>query len=137
MIKVINLRSESIYSGGRKTATARVKLVPGSGTNIFVNGKPASIYFQNNAIYLQNFVTTTEIVKTEAHYDAHISVEGGGLSAQAQAIRLALSKAYVKIFPEFRTAFKKLGFLTRDARIKERRKYGLKKARKAPQFSKR
>jgi len=76
-------------------------------------------------------------VKTEAKYDAHIVVQGGGLSAQAQAIRLALSKAFVEIFPDYRKSFKKPGFLTRDARIKERRKYGLKKARKAPQFSKR
>lgn len=129
--------SNSNHSGGRKTATARVQLVPGSGTNIVVNGKNASDYFQNNAVYLQNLVNASELVKTEAKYDAYVVVQGGGLSAQAQAVRLALSKAFVELFPEYRNSFKKPGFLTRDARIKERRKYGLKKARKAPQFSKR
>lgn len=126
-----------IQSGGRKTATASVKLVPGSGTNIIVNGKPASIYFQNNAVCLQNILTAYDIVKAETQYDAYIFVQGGGLSAQAQAIRLALCKSFVEVFPNFRNSFKKPGFLTRDSRIKERRKYGLKKARKAPQFSKR
>lgn len=129
--------SRKFQSGGRKTATARVELVPGSGTSIVINGKNASDYFQNNALYLQNLVNISELVKTEAKYDAYIFVQGGGLSAQAQAIRLALSKAFVTLFPDSRKSFKKPGFLTRDARIKERRKYGLKKARKAPQFSKR
>ena len=125
------------HSGGRKTANARVHLIPGAGTAVFVNGETASTYFQNNAVYLQNILIPGDLVKTEAKYDAHIIVEGGGLSAQAQAVRLALSKAFVELFPNYRSSFKKPGFLTRDARIKERRKYGLKKARKAPQFSKR
>lgn len=129
--------SRSIHSGGRKTAIARVELVPGSGTSIVVNGKNVSDYFQNNAVYLQNIFNTKDVVKTETKYDAYIVVQGGGLNAQAQAIRLALSKAFVELFPDYRKSFKKPGFLTRDARIKERRKYGLKKARKAPQFSKR
>lgn len=137
MMKLTKSVSESRQSGGRKTAKARVQLVPGPGTTVFVNGKSASEYFQNNAVYLQHIFSPSDLVKTEAKYDAHILVEGGGLSAQAQAIRLALSKAFVEIFPEYRNSFKKPGFLTRDARIKERRKYGLKKARKAPQFSKR
>ena len=77
------------------------------------------------------------MVKTETKYDASIKVEGGGLSAQAQACRLALCKAFIEFFPHLRPYFKKRGFLIRDARIKESRKYGLKKARKAPQFSKR
>jgi small subunit ribosomal protein S9 len=130
-------KSHSSHSGGRKTATACVQLVPGTGETISVNGKSASEYFQNNAVYLQNLLTATDFVKTEAKYDAHVFVQGGGLSAQAQAVRLALSKAFVEIFPDSRKSFKKPGFLTRDARIKERRKYGLKKARKASQFSKR
>ena len=137
MIKIISSKSESIHSGGRKTATARVKLIPSPETTIFVNGKLASLYFQNNSVYLQNIVLASELVESEAKYEAHVFVTGGGLSAQAQAIRLALSKAYIDVFPDFRVSFKKPGFLTRDARIKERRKYGLKKARKAPQFSKR
>lgn len=137
MIKLTNSISQSNHSGGRKTATARVQLIPGSGASIIINGKSAADYFQNNAVYLQNLLSATDLVKTEAKYDAHIIVEGGGLSSQAQAIRLALSKAFIDIFPDYRKSFKKPGFLTRDARIKERRKYGLKKARKAPQFSKR
>jgi small subunit ribosomal protein S9 len=124
-------------AGGRKTALARVQLIPGSGTTITVNGKPASEYFQDQSVYLQYILTAYEMVKTETQYDARIQVEGGGLSAQAQASRLALCKAFVEIFPNLRSYFKKRGFLTRDARIKERRKYGLKKARKASQFSKR
>lgn len=129
--------SQSSHSGGRKTAIARVQILPGSGGTIVVNGKTAAEYFQNNAVYLQHLLIATDVVKTEAKYDAHVVVQGGGLSAQAQAVRLALSKAFVEMFPDYRKAFKKPGLLTRDARIKERRKYGLKKARKAPQFSKR
>ena len=132
-----NSISGLLQSGGRKTATARVKLVPGSGTTIIVNGKPASIYFQNNSVFLQNILTPYDVVKTETKYDAIIQVSGGGLNAQAQASRLALCRAFLEVFPNLRSYFKKRGFLTRDARIKERRKYGLKKARKAPQFSKR
>jgi small subunit ribosomal protein S9 len=137
MMKLTKSLSYSSHSGGRKTAKARVQLVPGSGTTVVVNGKSASEYFQNNAVYLQNILIPSDLVKTEANYDAQVIVEGGGLSAQAQAVRLALSKAFIELFPDYRTSFKKPGFLTRDARIKERRKYGLKKARKAPQFSKR
>ena len=126
-----------VHSGGRKSGRARVQLTPGSGTVITVNGKPAEIYFQQNPVYLQFILSAYEMVKTETQYDAIIHVEGGGLSAQAQAIRLALCKAFIEVFPNLRTYVKKRGFLTRDSRIKERRKYGLKKARKAPQFSKR
>jgi small subunit ribosomal protein S9 len=135
-----------IRSGGRKTANVSVKLVPSTSTSsqIIVNGKTASLYFQDNAVYLQNILTAYELVKIESQllkietkYDAFIQVNGGGLSAQSQAIRLALCKSFLEIYPNLRSYFKKRGFLTRDARIKERRKYGLKKARKAPQFSKR
>ena len=129
--------SHVVHSGGRKTSRARFQLTAGSGTVITINGKPADIYFQQNAVYLQNILTAYDMVKTETQYDAVIQVEGGGLSAQAQATRLALCKAFIEVFPNLRPYFKKRGFLTRDARIKERRKYGLKKARKAPQFSKR
>lgn len=152
MMKLTESKKHSSQSGGRKTATALVKLVPttsiskkengqndtfGSGVTLVVNGKPAAQYFQNNQGYLQNLIATIDLIKSETQYEAHIRVQGGGLSAQAQAVRLALSKAFVDMLPEFRSSFKKPGFLTRDARIKERRKYGLKKARKAPQYSKR
>jgi small subunit ribosomal protein S9 len=129
--------SDLVHSGGRKSARARVQLTPGSGTSIIVNGKPAETYFQENPVYLQYILSAYEMVKTETQYDAIVQVEGGGLSAQAQATRLALCKAFIEVFPNLRSYVKKRGFLTRDARIKERRKYGLKKARKAPQFSKR
>ena len=126
-----------MQSGGRKTAYANVTLIQGSGTGITVNGKPATLYFQENSIFLQNLLQIYEMVKVETKYDASITVYGGGLSAQAQACRLALCKAFSGVVPHLRPYLKKRGFLTRDARIKERRKYGLKKARKAPQFSKR
>ena len=133
-----------VRSSGRKTANVCVKLVPSSSSQIIVNGKPASVYFQENAVYLQNILTAYELgkiesqlLKIETKYDAFIQVTGGGLSAQSQAIRLGLCKSFLEIYPHLRSYFKKRGFLTRDARIKERRKYGLKKARKAPQFSKR
>lgn len=126
-----------IQSGGRKTALASVKLIPGSGTIILINGKPAITYFQNNAICLQTITTVYEYVKNESKYDAFIKVKGGGVNTQVQAIRLALCKAFLQFFPDLRSSMKKRGFLTRDARIKERRKYGLKKARKASQYSKR
>jgi small subunit ribosomal protein S9 len=129
--------SSLIHSGGRKTSLARVKLVPGTGTRIIINGKDADVYFQQNAVYIQYLLAAYEMVKTETQYDAIIEVRGGGLSSQAQAIRLALSKAFIEVFPNSRSYFKKRGFLTRNSKIKERRKYGLKKARKAPQFSKR
>ena len=136
-MKLTKSLSQSSHSGGRKTATARVQLIPGSGGTLLVNGKTAADYFQNNSVYLQTLLTASELVKVETKYDAHILVQGGGLSAQAQAIRLALSKAFIELLPDSRSSFKKPGFLTRDARIKERRKYGLKKARKASQYSKR
>ena len=131
------LISGLIHSGGRKAARARVQLTTGSGKKIIINGKPAELYFQQNPIHLQYISAAYDVVKTQAPYEATIFVEGGGLSAQAQAIRLALSKAFIEMFPNLRPVFKKQSFLIRDARIKERRKYGLKKARKASQFSKR
>jgi small subunit ribosomal protein S9 len=127
----------TVKAGGRKTARARVQLIPGSGNTITINGKPAENYFQQNSVFLQYIYTPYEMVKTEKKYDAIISVEGGGLNAQAQAIRLALCKAFSELFPNLRPYFKERKYLTRDSRIKERKKYGLKKARKAPQFSKR
>ena len=105
-----------VHAGGRKNAKARVQLVPGSGTVIDVNGKPASVYFQENALYLQHILAAYDMIKTETQYDAIIQVCGGGLNAQAQATRLALCKAFVEVFPNLKPYFKKRGFLTRDAR---------------------
>jgi len=120
----------------KKDTNITMKVVV-EGNKITINGKVASEYFQDQAIYLQYIQAAYDLVKTETQYDANIQVSGGGLTAQAQATRLALCKAFVEVFPNLRGYFKKRGFLTRDSRIKERRKYGLKKARKASQFSKR
>lgn len=137
MTQFNNTNVNIFQAGGRKNARARVQLIPGSGNSIVINKKSADIYFQQNSVYLQYIYTAFELVKTEKKYDVIISVEGGGLSAQAQAIRLALCKAFSTLFPNLRPYFKERKYLTRDSRIKERKKYGLKKARKAPQFSKR
>jgi small subunit ribosomal protein S9 len=137
MTQFNNTNVNIFQAGGRKNARARVQLIPGSGNSILINKKPADTYFQQNSVYLQYIYTPFELVKTEKKYDVVISVEGGGLSAQAQAIRLALCKAFSTLFPNLRPYFKERKYLTRDSRIKERKKYGLKKARKAPQFSKR
>ncbi len=125
-----------LSSGGRKTAMACVEMVPGSG-EIYVNGKSFTAYFQENSWCMQHIKSAWNLIETETKYNAYIKVRGGGLSAQAQSIRLALAKAFSELLPSSRTLFKRKTFLTRDARAKERRKYGLKKARKAPQYSKR
>nr|AHK09973.1 ribosomal protein S9 [Prototheca wickerhamii] len=131
-------KRELIHSGGRKTASALVKLSPTNATeNIFINDKLAELYFHKNKALLYNIYQVYQLIDISTKYNVFISVKGGGLSAQAQAIRLALCKAFMEYTPTLRAPFKAQGYLTRDARIKERRKYGLKKARKAPQYSKR
>ena len=119
----------------RKTSVARVRLVPGEG-NIKINGHDMSEYFGLKTLELivkQPLVLT----ETEGKYDVIAKVEGGGASGQAGAIRHGISRALLLVDGELRKSLKKAGFLTRDPREKERRKYGLKKARKASQFSKR
>ena len=122
-------------TGRRKSSVARVRLVAGEG-NIVVNGRDVNEYF--------NYETLTRDVKqplvltnNEAEYDVIVKVEGGGFTGQAGAIRHGISRALLKADAELRPELKKAGFLTRDARMKERKKYGLKAARRAPQFSKR
>lgn len=122
-------------TGRRKTAVARVLLIPGDG-KILVNGKKAEEYFHT----LSSLVTIKEpleLTQNIGRYDVIANVRGGGISGQAGAIRLGIARALVKADPSLRPTLKKAGFLTRDPRMKERRKYGLKKARKAPQYSKR
>ena len=122
-------------TGRRKDATARVRLVPGSG-KITMNGKAIEDYipFANlRAIVNQPFA----VIKTEGQYDVLANVNGGGFSGQAGAVRHGIARALLAVDPDFRDALKKAGLLTRDPRMKERRKPGLKKARKAAQFSKR
>ena len=122
-------------TGRRKCSVARVRLVPGSG-NITVNGKSLSDYLARRILEI---VVNAPLVVTETtdKYDGLVNVYGGGPTGQAGAIRHGIARALIVAQPELRPVLKKNGFLTRDPRMKERRKYGLKKARKAPQFSKR
>ena len=122
-------------TGRRKCAVARVRLLPGKG-KIEVNGKDLDNYFGRQV--LRTIVRQPlKMTENEGKYDVIVNVDGGGTTGQAGAIRHGIARALLEVSGEFRTALKKAGFLTRDPRMKERRKYGLKKARKAPQFSKR
>ena len=122
-------------TGRRKTAVARVRLLPGDGS-IVVNGKPAAEYFggasPEGAIQLPFRVT-----ETEGRYSASVLVAGGGVSGQAGAIRHGIARALLRAHPNARAALRGAGLLTRDPRAKERKKFGLKRARKAPQYTKR
>ena len=121
--------------GRRKKAIARVRLIPGEG-KIVINGRDIENYFGLETLKMtvrQPLVLTS----LEGRYDVLVNVCGGGLAGQAGAIRHGVSRALIKADPELRPAVKKAGFLTRDPRMKERKKYGLKAARRAPQFSKR
>jgi small subunit ribosomal protein S9 len=121
--------------GRRKEAIARVRLVPGSG-EFKVNGRTLEAYFPNKVhqqLIREPFVT----LEKADQYDVLATIIGGGTSGQAGALRLGISRALINLEPDDRPALKKAGFLTRDPRVKERKKYGLKKARKAPQYSKR
>ena len=122
-------------TGRRKSSVARVRLMSGKG-NITVNGKPLDEYFGEETlkVIVKQPLTATE---TLDKYDVIATVKGGGFSGQAGAIRHGIARALNEANSEFRPTLKSNGFLTRDSRKKERKKYGLKKARKAPQFSKR
>lgn len=122
-------------TGRRKTSVARVRLVPGDG-KVIINGRDMKEYFGLGTLEL---IVRQPLVLTEMRdkYDVLAKVAGGGASGQAGAIRHGISRALLELDGELRPALKKAGFLTRDPREKERRKYGLKKARKASQFSKR
>jgi small subunit ribosomal protein S9 len=123
-------------TGRRKTAVARVRLVPGNG-KIVINGKPGDIYLQFNPSYLAGVKAPLETLGLENEYDVMVNAHGGGITGQADAIKLGVARALVELAPENRKPLKVEGYLTRDPRSKERRKYGLRKARKAPQYSKR
>ncbi len=121
--------------GRRKTSVARIYVTAGKGT-ITVNNRDVEEYFP--AGILQTIVRQPlNIVEQNSHYDIKVNVDGGGPAGQAEAIRLAISRALVDIDPEFRPPLKKEGFLTRDPRMVERKKYGRRKARRRFQFSKR
>ncbi|MEM8807927.1 MAG: 30S ribosomal protein S9 [Cyanobacteria bacterium P01_G01_bin.38] len=123
-------------TGRRKSSVARVRLIPGSG-ELKINGKPGDNYLQNNAAYLNATKAPLETLGLESDYDILVNVRGGGLTGQADAIKLGVARALCELDPDNRQPLKTEGYLTRDPRSKERKKYGLKKARKAPQFSKR
>ncbi|MDP2856860.1 MAG: 30S ribosomal protein S9 [Bacillota bacterium] len=122
-------------TGRRKNAIARVTLVPGTGA-VKVNGKPFEQYFPSESVS-SLVLEPLKITETDGKYDVAVNVEGGGVTGQAGATRHGIARALLKVDSALRDTLKKAGFLTRDSRMKERRKYGLKKARKAPQFSKR
>lgn len=122
--------------GRRKTSTARVRLHTGGTGTITVNEKPASEYFGRESDVL-NLQTPLKIVGAEARFDVTVKVAGGGSTGQADAVAMGVARALVVSDPELKAVLRKAGFLTRDARAKERKKPGLKRARKAPQYTKR
>jgi small subunit ribosomal protein S9 len=122
-------------TGRRKQAIARVRIRPGAG-KIVVNGRPIEDYFPSET-HRMVLSEPLEATSTNEVYDVDATIVGGGVSGQAGALRLGIARALVELDPEVRTTLKRAGLLTRDAREKESKKYGLKKARKAPQYSKR
>lgn len=123
-------------TGRRKSSVARVRLVPGNGT-LTINKKAGEDYLQANAAYLTAAKAPLETLGLEGEYDILVNVRGGGLTGQADSIKLGVARALCVLDPDNRMPLKTEGYLTRDPRQKERKKYGLKKARKAGQFSKR
>lgn len=127
-----------IYSGTgrRKTSVARVNLIAGSG-KLIINGLPGESYLQFSPNYLRISYSPLKLLGLDKEYDIYVKTKGGGLTGQADAIRLGLARALCNINSDNRVMLKSEGLLRRDARSKERKKYGLRKARKAPQYSKR
>ena len=123
-------------TGRRKTSVARVRLVPGNGT-ITINGRPGDNYLNYNPAYLAAVKAPLQTLGLSTEYDVLVNVRGGGLTGQADAIKQGAARALCELSVDNRKPLKTEGHLSRDPRAKERRKYGLKKARKAPQFSKR
>ncbi|MBR0406221.1 MAG: 30S ribosomal protein S9 [Eggerthellaceae bacterium] len=130
------MANEALYygTGRRKNAVARVRLVPGTG-KVTVNGREAMDYFGRQAL-IDTFMAPFKVTDTEGHFDVIARLNGGGVAGQAGALRHGISRALLEA-GDYRLELKKAGFLTRDPRMVERKKYGLKKARKRPQFSKR
>ena len=122
-------------TGRRKTSTARVRLLPGDG-KFLVNDVELENYFNRKSL-IKDIMSPLELTKTANTFDIYVNVNGGGLSGQAGAVRHGIARALLEVDQDYRTPLKKAGYLTRDSRMKERKKYGRKKARKSPQFSKR
>jgi len=129
-------QKDKIGLGKRKQASARVFLVPGEG-NLIINKISGDKYLQYNDTYLNLVWAPLAKLSLEKSFDVVVLVKGGGLTGQAAAIQLGIARLLCKMDKENRLVLKPFGFLTRDSRIKERKKYGLRKARKAPQYSKR
>lgn len=127
--------AQYLGTGRRKSSVARVRLVSGSG-KILINDREFSDYIPNPAIRL-DVVQPLELTDTVSKFDIFVNVYGGGISGQAGAIRLGITRSLLEVNPDYRLVLKKAGMITRDPRAKERKKYGLKKARRASQFSKR
>ena len=130
------LEKDNIGLGKRKQAIARVFLVPGEG-NLIVNKVSGEKYLQYNTTYLNKIWEPLKKLNLENQFNIIVLVKGGGLTGQTEAIQLGVARLICKMDPQNRSILKPFGLLTRDARIKERKKYGLRKARKAPQYSKR
>ncbi len=122
-------------TGRRKSSVARVRLYDGTG-QLTLNGRPLDEYFPQLPLQIRA-LEPLKAVEADGRYDVHATLEGGGYTGQSDALRLGIARALVVVEPELRSALKKEGFLTRDARRVERKKYGLRKARRAPQFTKR
>jgi len=129
-------QKNNIGLGKRKEAVARVFLVPGEG-KLIINKIAGEQYLQYNDVYLNTLWAPLRKLNLENQFSIIANVKGGGLTGQSQAIQLGVTRLLCTIDKNYRSTLKPLGFLTRDSRIKERKKYGLRKARKAPQYSKR
>lgn len=136
MAKATKKKVQYWGTGRRKKAVARVRLIPGGNGTYIINGRALDDYCTLGTV---KFVIRQpmSLTEKEANYDVFVNVNGGGYTGQAGAIRHGIARALIVAEPELRSVLKKAGFLTRDPRMKERKKYGLKKARRAPQFSKR
>jgi small subunit ribosomal protein S9 len=132
----LTFQKTNIGVGRRKQAIARIFLIPGEG-NLIINKKSGDQYLQYNDTYLNAVWSPLETLNLQKQFDIIAIVNGGGLTGQADAIQLGVARRLIEMDPENRSILKPFGFLTRDSRIKERKKYGLRKARKAPQYSKR
>jgi small subunit ribosomal protein S9 len=130
------MKIDYLGTGRRKNAVARVRLLAGEG-NVVINGKNGTNYLQFNPSYILSVKSPLETLGLEDSYDIVVQTNGGGLTGQADAIKMGVARALCELDPSNRIPLKREGFLTRDSRSKERKKYGLKKARKASQFSKR
>ncbi len=133
---MIGLATQVMTTGRRKEAVARVRLIPGNGA-ILINGKEPREYFGGRETYIKSLLRPLEVAGVLDRFDIFVKVEGGGTTGQVEAVRLGIARALVEYDESLRPVLRKEGLLTRDPREVERKKYGLKKARRAPQFSKR